>query len=404
MSECFVSSQFFLLGVVSSFAALTSVELVDRGDVLDNKSFGAAGPYERVVARAHFAVDPKLPQNRIIADIDRAPRDENGLVEFSADLYVLKPRDAAKGNGTALFEISNRGGKGLLSMFDFAHGSHDPEADAEFGDKFLLQQGFTLVWVGWEFDVPRDTLGSRGLMHLYAPVATDHGKPIEGLVRSEWEGDERVNTISLGDRAQRGYPVANAGDPENVMYVRSRVDAPREIVPRDKWRFTDETHVALDGGFDPGRIYEVVYKARGAVVAGLGPAAVRDVVSFLKHGEVETLLGDQHEYIKRALGFGVSQSGRFLRLFLRDGFNQDEKGRIAFDGVWAHVAGAGVGNFNARFAQPSRDGNPFFNIFYPTDVPPFNDDGLLAKAREENAAQKSFIRTALTNIGVASLR
>jgi hypothetical protein len=351
----------------ASFAAVTSVELVERTDYL-------GGPYEHIVAKVHFAVDPKLPANRIIADIDLAPRNDDGLVEFSADLDVLKPRDSAKGNGTALFEISNRGGKGLLGTFQLA-------------DTFLLDHGFTLVWVGWEFDVPP----SKDLLHLYAPVATNNGQPILGLVRSEWEGDKRVTTISLGDRNQIGYAVADPNFAENRMLVRDTVDGERRTIARGKWKFSDATHVTMEDGFEQGKIYEVIYQAKDPVLAGLGPAAVRDMVSFMKHAGVETLLADQHNYIKRAIGFGVSQSGRFLRSFLYDGFNQDEKGARVFDGVWAHVGGAGRGSFNARFAQPSRDGHPFYNVAYPVDVPPFTDnDGLLAKAAEANVVPKIF--------------
>jgi hypothetical protein len=365
----------------ASFAAVTSIELVDRTDVLDGVSFGATGPYERIVARAHFAVDPKLPANRIIADIDLAPRNAEGKVEFSADLYVLKPRDSAKGNGTALFEISNRGGKGLLGTFNFA------QAGSEFGDNFLLDRGFTLVWVGWEFDVPP----SEGLLRLYAPVATNDGKPIFGLVRSEWEGDRRVTTIPLGDRSQIGYPVADPNHAENRLLVRDTVSGERRTIARNKWTFSDATHVTMADGFEPGKIYEVIYMAKDPVLVGLGPAAVRDTVSFFKHAGVETLLADQHNYIKRALGFGISQSGRFLRTFLYDGFNQDEQNARVFDGVWAAVAGAGRGSFNARFAQPSRDGHPFFNVLYPVDIPPFTDnDGLLAKAAAANVVPKIF--------------
>jgi hypothetical protein len=351
----------------ASFAAVTSVELVERTDYLN-------GPYEHMVAKVHFAVDPKLPANRIIADIDLAPRNAEGLVEFSADLDVLKPRDSAKGNGTALFEISNRGGKGLLGTF-------------QLGDTFLLDHGFTLIWVGWEFDVP----AGKDLLRLYAPVATNNGQPILGLVRSEWVGDKRVTTIPLGDRSQIGYAVADPNFAENRMLVRDTVNGQRRTIARNKWKFSDATHVTLEDGFEPGKIYEVIYQAKDPVLAGLGPAAVRDMVSFMKHAGVETLLADQHNYIKRAIGFGVSQSGRFLRSFLYDGFNQDEMGARVFDGVWAHVGGAGRGSFNARFAQPSRDGHPFYNIFYPVDVPPFTDnDGLLAKATEANVVPKIF--------------
>src|SRR6266853_1508803 len=129
-----------LLACFVATAAVTRVELVDRTDVLDGAVFGAAGPYERVVAKAYFAVDPANAADKIIADVGLAPRNEHGLVEFAADIYVLKPRDPRTGNGTALVEISNRGGKGLLPTFNFA------TQELPYGDRFLLEQGFTLVW------------------------------------------------------------------------------------------------------------------------------------------------------------------------------------------------------------------------------------------------------------------
>jgi len=356
-----------LLLACASFAAVTRVELIERSD-------DTATGYERIAAKIHFAVDPKLAPNQIIADIGLAPRNAEGKVEFSADFYMLRPRDPAKRNGTLLLEISNRGSKGLLSQFNL-------------GDNFLFDQGFTLAWVGWETDVPP----TPGLLRIDAPVATDHGQPVYGLVRSEWEGNERVTTIPLGDRNELGYPVSDAKDPANKILVRDTLNGPRRLIPPDQWTFADATHVAMPAGFEPGKIYEVIYKAKDPVLVGLGPAAVRDTVSYLKYGGVESILGEEHTHIQRTLGFGVSQSGRFLRTFLYDGFNQDESSRRVFDGVWAHIAGAGRGGFNARFAQPSRDGNPFFNILYAVDVPPFHDaDGLLAKAKATNTVPKIF--------------
>jgi hypothetical protein len=376
-----------LLCTSLSFAGVTRIDVIQRSDVLDGSPIGATGPYERIVAKAYFAADPKLGPNRIIADIDLAPRNAEGKVEYSADLYILKPRDTAKGNGTVLLEISNRGGKGMLNMFDLASGSRDPRTPADFGDNFLLQQGFTLVWIGWEFDVPP----VPDMLRLYAPIATDHGKPITGLVRSEWSGDERVTTIPLGDRTLLGYPVADPNDPANQMYVRDTVLGERKTIPRKDWTFSDPTHVTMQSGFEPGRIYEVVYKGKDPVLVGLGSAAVRDIVSFLKYGGAETPLSDHQKFLKRAIGFGVSQSGRFLRTYLYDGFNEDEQGRRVFDGVWAHVAGAGRGNFNYRFAQPSRDGHPFLNVQYAVDLPPFTDnDGLLARAVQAKVVPRIF--------------
>ena len=377
-----------LILACSCFAAVTRVEIVDRSEVLGGASFGTAGPYERITGKLFFAVDPKLAPNRIIADIDLAPRNAQGKVEFSSDFYMLKPRDPAKGNGTALVEISNRGRKDLLNTFDLAAASLDPRTQSDFGDNFLLNRGFTLVWVGWEFDVAPDT----GLLRLNAPIATSHGQPISGLVRSEWEGDERVTIIPLEDRNLASYALADPNDPANKLYVRDTLLGERHLIPRDKWTFSDASHVKMDTGFEPGKIYEVVYKAKDPVLAGLGPAAVRDTVSFLKYGgSPEIPLNDQHNYLKRTLAFGASQSGRFLRTFLYDGFNEDEQSRRVFDGVWAHIAGAGRGSFNARFGQPSRDGHPFLNILYPVDMPPFTDaEGVLLKAQQAHVVSKIF--------------
>jgi hypothetical protein len=205
-------------------AAVQTIEIAEKSDVPNSA-------YERIVGTVRFAVDPKLAPNRIIADLDLAPKNAQGLVEFSADLYILQPKDRASGNGTALVEVSNRGGKGLLSLFDFAPGSLDPREPAEFGDRFLLDQGFTLVWIGWEFDVPQ----RPKMLRLTAPVASQNGNPITGLVRSEWTGDQRVTTIPLGDRNQIGYPVADADDPANQMFVRETLLGERRKIKRSDW-------------------------------------------------------------------------------------------------------------------------------------------------------------------------
>ena len=380
-------------------AGLLRIELSERSDVLAGKSFGSVGPYERLVGKAYFAVDPKLPANQIVSDINKAPRNDSGLVEFSSDIYVLKPRDPKNGNGAALYEVSNRGNKGMLAMYNRATASRDPKTAAEFGDNFLLERGYTLIWLGWQFDVPR----TEGLMRLYTPIARNGDRPITGVVRSEIIVDQREFSHSLADRNHIPYPVANPNDPTLTLTVRDRNDAPRNIVPRSAWKIVEGTHVAMDAGFEPGKIYEIVYTAKDPAVVGLGPAAIRDLISFLKYGNGNqvTTLSDQSRFIKRAYSMGTSQSGRFLRTFLYYGFNADEKGRKAFDGVMAHVAGAGRGSFNIRFGQPSRDGHPFMNLFYPTDIFPFTDveetdpetgitDGLLVKAEQAHVTPKIF--------------
>lgn len=370
-----------LVCVASLPAAVVRVELDERSDVLEGKPFGPAGPYERITAKVRFAVDPSLAANRIICDLEYAPRNPQGLVEFAADLYVLKPRDPARGNGTLLFEVVNRGRKLMPGMFHRVS-SLDPRQAADFGDAFLLEQGFTLAWLGWQWDVPDEPQ----LLRLYAPVASHADRPLRGLVRSEFIPDRPARSFSLADRTMLAYPAADPNDPTAQLTVRDRPEASRRLIPRSDWMFgrerdgrpaPDRSHVyLLKGQFEPGRIYEVIYTAQDPVVVGLGLAAVRDFVSFLKYGASNagaTLLGDQRRYLRRAIGFGSSQSGRFLRTFLYFGFNADEQGRKVFDAIWAHVAGAGRGSFNHRFAQPSRDGHPFMNFFYPTDLFPFTD-------------------------------
>lgn len=362
-----------LLISVAATAAVTRVEITERSEL------PAFRGYERIAGKIHFAVDPQLPANQIIADIGLAPRNAQGLVEFTADLFLLKPADPAKSNGTLLLEISNRGGKGMLGMFDLG-GRPDPRTTQDLGDPLLFEQGYTLAWVGWEWDVPE----RAGLLRLNAPKIPG----ITGLVRSEIIQSQRTNRASLGDRAQTPYAVDD--QKSATLTVRDRPDGPRTSIPHERWRFTsDAGGIEFEQGFVPGRIYEVIYRGKDPVVVGLGPAAIRDYVSYLKQA------GDA----KRAIGFGTSQSGRFLRTFLYYGFNVDEKGARVFDGLWAHVAGAGRGSFDHRFAQPSRDGHPRLNLFYPTDVFPFTDepeedlgltDSLLARATKANVVPKIF--------------
>lgn len=380
---------------VAGGAAVTRIHVVERSDVLSGRSTGPAGAYERIIAKAHFAVDPKNAANRIITDLDRAPRNERGLVEFSADVYLLKPRDPRLGNGTLLFEVPNRGGKGMLGMFNFAPSSRDPRTEAEFGDKYLLEQGYTLLWIGWQFDVPN----APGIMRLTTPTA---GPDITGRVRSDFVLDKAVRSASLGDMGHQAYGAANLQDPTAQLTVRDRMEGERRVIPRAQWQFAhdedgrpvpDPTSVYLASGFAAGKIYEVLYTAKEPPVVGLGLAAVRDTISFLKYGGPSLFLSDQQEHVKRAIGFGTSQSGRFLRHFLYQGFNADESQRQVFDGVWAHVAGAGRGNFNARFAQPSRDARPFLNFFYPVDIYPFMDlgeAGLLARTEKAHVTPRIF--------------
>jgi hypothetical protein len=397
---CFAALVSTCLFAASVRAEVTRVEVLERADLLAGRPFGLAGAYEKIVARVYFAVEPEDAHNRVIVDIDKAPRNARGAVEFSADLYILKPKDMNRGNGAALLEVPNRGGKALVRFFNHGRGSSDPSAEAEMGDGFLMRHGFTLVWVGWQFDVPQ----GRNSMRLYAPIATDRGKAITGLVRSDFVFPSKVYSASLGHRGQNAQPAIDPQSPDYSLTVRDTVLGDRRVIARGEWQFArleqgnvvpDPSFIYLKGGFEPGKIYEVVYRAQNPVVVGLGLAAVRDLVSYFKYDPAAVVS------VRRAYGFGISQSGRFLRHFLYQGFNADERGRQAFDAVDAHVAGGGRGSFNHRFAEPSRDASPFSTFFYPTDIFPFTDaeqtdpeageaDGLLTRPKGAKVLPKIF--------------
>ena len=363
-------------------ARVDRIEVLSRADVLDGKPFGDGGSYEKIIGKVHFAVKSDDPHNKFIVDLDKAPRNTSGEVEFASDFYILRPKDTAHASGTALIEIPNRGGKGMLRVFQNAMNSLDPKTEDEFGDGFLMERGVTLIWLGWQWDVREE----KGLMRLDSPMAREkkdagEEKPITGLVRADFVVTEKVAEHPLGHMISGSiggteYYCSDPKDPANVLTVRDGPMEKRRMIPRADWDFvppkagTPEPGprmISLKGGFEPGKIYEVIYRARDPAIAGLGFAAVRDFASYLKQQ------GNEAAPTKRVYAMGISQSGRFLRHFLYDGFNADEQGQAAIDGMLIHVAGAGRGSFNHRFAQPSRDAQPTNALFYPTDIFPFAD-------------------------------
>jgi len=395
-----VLSLVFLFVVSDLSARVTRVEITSRTDILDGKSFGESGPYERITGRVYFAVAVANIHNQRIVDLANAINLQNGEVEFSADFVAVRPKDATKGNGTLLLENPNRGNPHLLSLVD----GGDEDLAHSGGDAWLLRSGFTVVALGWQWDAA----GPKAL-RLYAPVAKDHGKTITGLLRGDImlpaKADEiPLGHVILGNIGGSEYPVAQPDDPRNTLTVRDTREGKRIAIPRSEWQFASmvdgkltpsNRSIHLNGGFEPGRIYEYVYVVSDPVVAGLGFAAVRDFASYVKHTP------DSITPASRVLGEGISQNGRFLRDFLYQGFNADEDGRIALDGVLSHVAGAGRGSFNYRFAQPSRDAQPTSAVFFPTDIFPFTDQpevdpltgekgGLLDRAELERVVPKIF--------------
>jgi hypothetical protein len=382
------------------YARVVRVEIASRQDVLESKAFGSAGAYERIVGRVYYSIPITNWHNTGVFDLANAVNLKDGEVSFSADFVVLRPRDATKGNGSMLLEIPNRGRSRIVALVD----GGDWEAAHDTGDAWLLRNGFTIAMVGWQWDVE-----GEDALRLYAPTAKEGGKTITGLLRGDLMPSKVMDEIPLGHLIMgriggSEYPVANPDDPRNVLTVRDSRYAHRAVIPRSEWQFArtldgkltpSNRWIHLNGGFQPGRIYEYVYAVADPVVAGLGFIAIRDFASWSKHSP------DAIAPAQRVYGEGISQDGRFLRDYMYEGFNGDEDGRMAMDGVLAHVAGAGRGSFNDRFAQPSRDAQPTSSVFFPVDVFPFTDEsetdtathskgGLLDRERAENAAPKVF--------------
>jgi alpha/beta hydrolase family protein len=369
-SAATASALLSLLAASIASAAVTDVQLATRTDVHGGTAFGQSGAYERLSGKVLFSVAAGDPHNRGIVDLERASNLHGGMVEFSADFVALRPKDPHRANGTLLLEIPNRGRARIVSLVD----GGDPDLAQSAGDAWLLRQGYTIVSLGWQWDAVGDNA-----LKLYAPTATDHGKPITGLLRGDLMpaavmADIPLGHLIIGEIGGREYPVAAPEDPRDTLSVRDSRDAPRELISRSRWQFAhvvaghlepSDGFIHLEGGFQPGKLYEYVYVVKDPVIAGLGFAAVRDFAAYVKYDPRALMHSD------RVIGEGISQNGRYLRDLLYEGFNEDEQGRRALDGVLAHVAGAGRGSFNYRFAQPSRDAEPTSSVDFPTDIFPY---------------------------------
>jgi hypothetical protein len=368
--------------------ALIRLEIARREPFADGHAFGERGAYEKLVGTARFAVDPERAPYGAIVDIDRAPRNDEGLVEFESEVAILKPLQVAAGNGRLLFDVVNRGNKRIVQFFNDAPASNDPSSLAQAGNGFLMRQGYTVVWAGWQGDL----LPVGGQMTMRLPVATERGRPITGLVRTEFIADAPgIASFPLsGNAYTRSYPAA-APDPARARFtVREREGDPRTPIPAGRWQFAraerdagggarpvpSATDCYLGEGFRPGWIYELVYEARDPLVLGLGFVAVRDLVAYLRHRAEDAdgrlnPLWEPGGAIRKAYAWGRSQSGRFLREFVYRGFNEDDRGGRVFDAVWAHVAGAGRVWLNHRFGDPGRYSRQHEEHLFPSDRFPF---------------------------------
>ena len=349
---------------------LLSLDIERIEALADGAPFGDAGAYERVIGRAKGEVDPRDPANKSIALIDKAPLNANGKVEYAADIFILRPKDPARGNGRILYEVNNRGRKMLFgNIADGPQGVNDPKTMADVGNGFPLRQGYTIVWSGWDPDAPRANMG----LGLTAPVATDNGRPIVKIVRDEFCSGTRGGAIEV---FKLSYEATTQEQPRATLTVRERADdEPREL-PLNQWSFVDARSIKLREGTKPkpGYLYEFRYEAKNPKVLGLGFAATRDVISWLRYdpAAIATTGGK----ISHALAIGFSQAGRYLRNHISEGFNRDEAGRKVFDGIHSHIAGVGRIFFNTPFGQPARTGTQHEDHGFPENEFPFSTASL----------------------------
>ncbi len=378
-----------LLAAAPVRAEVTRFELQGAtAPAFGGQEFGPAGRYERIVARATIALDPADARNAIIADLALAPRNAAGKVEATADVVILRPAEAARGNGTLLLEVPNRGREIIGQLMNDAPGANLLSGGTDPGNGHLMRQGYTLAWVGWQADIP----AGQGL-RLAAPVVPG----VTGLSREEFLFDHARNPVAV----PLTYPAATTEGA--TLTVRAQATDARQTPAGLSFRFLDPQRVEITRptGFDAGALYELIYTAKDPTVQGMAFAALRDVGAFLRweKGAANPLSSGQRGTVDQAILTGVSQSGRFVRDFLYLGFNQDEAGRQVFGAMLPHIPGSRRSFTNTRFAQPGRNPTPHGDRHYPADQFPFTyaatedhltgkRDGLMQRCRATNTCPR----------------
>jgi hypothetical protein len=369
--------------------------------------FPITGAYEKLIGKIYGEVDPKNRPNKVIVNLDKAPRNRRGRVEYWSDFCILKPLDMARGNGKLFYDAPNRGGKRIVAFLNDAPQSNDPTTIQDAGNGFLMRQGYTIVWCGWQGDL----MPEENWLVMGVPVATNNGKEIVRRVRTEIVVEERgIKSQPLsGDDRVKSYPAASLSKSVAMLTVRKKSYGRRIPVAESEWEFAacekdkrtgretlrrSARDLYLRSGFKPGHIYEFIYPAKNPLVLGLGFAVVRDLVSFLRYemkdarGRPNPLArvsdpplylppsrgesnkrGKKVTGIQYAYGWGRSQSGRFLRDLVYHGFNEDESHRKVFDAIAPHVAGGGRLFLNYEFARPVTSSQQHTNQLDPELFP-----------------------------------
>lgn len=378
--------QALLLTSAFTVAQISRIEITERETLSDSS---VDFDYQSISGVAYFTLDPNVQANKAITDIAHARVNSAGLVEYSADFRLLVP-SASIANGGLLYNVNNRG----TSVFP-------PERSLQHP---LSGMGFTYLATGWINELsPR-----AGRLRLHAPLVGSAGQPIVGPVRYEVSVGEATDTVNIAGGGHLAYAPTAAGLNDALLSKRLYQDDPR--VPVERSQFAIDVSVeqnsnqpivnlSVDGGFQPGMLYELIYEAKDPVLAGAGMAAIRDMVAAIRSGNEEQLENLNLPAIEHTVAWGNSQSGRLLRQFMYDGFNEDLTGKKVFDGIIPVIAGSGYGMFNNRFAMPTRTNGQHSNHLYPNDLFPFTygestdpytgrTDSILGKARASNTVPK----------------
>ena len=368
---------------------ITRFMIQKREAFADGHEFSITGAYEKLTGRIHGEVDPRHRLHRIIVNLNKAPRNQRGRVEYSSNFCILKPVDMARGNGKIFFDAPNRGSKRILGFLNDGPEANDPTTLQHAGNGFLMRQGYTIVWCGWQGDL----MPLKNWLVLNVPVATNKGKPIVANVRTEIVVDEKgIKSQPLSaDERVKSYETASRDKSTSSLTVREKSYGNRIPVAANEWEFAaavkddqngkevikaSSTDLYLHRGFKPGHIYEFIYPAKNPLVLGLGFAVVRDLASFLRFdskdraGKANPLASaNKILRITHAYAWGRSQSGRYLRDFVYHGFNEDEKHRKVFDAIAPHVAGGGRLFMNYEFARPVTSSQQHTNQLDPELFP-----------------------------------
>ena len=370
-----------LFPATNGLAQITEFDLeLVESPALDGQRFGDIGQYELLRGVVAGELEPADRRHEHIVNLDRAPRNAAGRVAYRATVEIYRPVDMSRWNRAIFHTVSNRGGAGAA-------------------EPALLERGFAFVRVGWQGDLTP----TESNIVAYLPVATDpDGSPVVGPALEEFI----FNDAEPRSRGRLTYPAASLDAGDGMLSVRATQTGKREAPADLQWRYINEREIEIEraAGFDGGAIYEFIYQARDPLVLGLGFAAMRDAISFLRYETADAAgnanpLATANGLATTALSLGISQSGRMLRDFLYQGFNEDVAGRIVFDGIHPNIAGSRKTFTNYQFGQPGRWQKQHEDHVYPGDQFPFTyatltdpvsgrTDGLQERCRASNTCPK----------------